>query len=73
MTIYEDARGWQYKVMPGLGGVYKARYQKPGTKGWKCCRTLQWKETPEEAQIDLDNMALRKKFFVVTDSEEASV
>ena len=47
-TIYEDERGWKYMVMQGLGEHnWKARYQKPGKSGWKCCAALPWRNTPE--------------------------
>lgn len=26
--VYEDSRGWRYRVMRGLGTEYKARYKK---------------------------------------------
>ena len=61
---YEDSRGWLYRVMTGVGeSNYKARYRKPGTCSWKCCRTLPWQRTAEAAQTDLDKMAARKRFF----------
>lgn len=62
-TVYEDERGWRYKVMQGLGeNNWKARYQKPGKRGWKCCRTLPWRKTAADAQSDLDIMAARKNW-----------
>ena len=62
-TIYEDERGWKYMVMQGLGeNNWKARYQKPGKSGWKCCVALPWRKTPEDAQADLDIMAERKNW-----------
>ena len=63
-TIYRDARGWLFKVMPGLGGdTFKARYHKPeypADKSWKCVTTLPWRGSAEEAQADLDCMAKKK-------------
>ena len=62
-TVYEDERGWKYKVMQGLGeNNWKARYQKPGKSGWKCCARMAWRGTGQEAQADLDEMAKRKKW-----------
>lgn len=59
-----DARGWKYRVMPGLGdGAYKARYQREdhqGADGWKCVAALPWRTTREEAQADLDKLAAKK-------------
>ena len=61
MRMYIDGRGWKYKVMSGLGqDCFKARYQKPdkqGNCGWKCVKSLPWRNTHEEAQADLDHMA----------------
>jgi len=58
---YIDERGWKYQVMSGLGqNTFKARYQKSdksGTDGWHCMKTLPWRNTPEEAQVDLDRAA----------------
>ena len=66
--IYLDARGWQYKVMPGLGkGAYKGRYKKPERSGWHCMANMPWRTTVEEAQADLDEMARRKKWRVIED------
>lgn len=69
MKIYEDYRGWRYKVMPGLGeSTYKARYHKPDSPKntqWKCVGTLPWRNTEEDAQKDLDEWAKRKGFKVV--------
>ncbi len=67
-TVYKDARGWLYKVMPGIGGnCYKARYQKPGLSGWKTCKALPWRKTEKAAQSDLDDMAMRKRFFLIVE------
>ena len=61
---YIDHRGWKYRVMSGIGGdTFKARYQKPdkhGENGWHGVKTLPWRNTPEEAQVDLDHMAKEK-------------
>lgn len=61
---YIDGRGWKYRVMPGLGeGAYKARYQKEnhhGGGGWKCVAALPWRGSSEEAQADLDRLAVKK-------------
>ena len=49
--VYEDRRGWKFKVMQGLGAnTFKARYQKPGKTGWHCVATLPWCATAEEAE-----------------------
>lgn len=61
---YIDGRGWKYMVLPGIvDGSYKARYQKDnkyGAFGWKCVAALPWRNTFEEAQADLDQMAVKK-------------
>lgn len=58
---YIDNRGWKYRVMGGLGGVgFKGRYQKPGKTGWKCMRNLEWWESFDQAQSELNAMAESK-------------
>ena len=57
VRVYEDHRGWRFMVMPGLGNEYKARYVKPGKKGWHCVATLPWRASLERAQEDLDAYA----------------
>lgn len=61
MKAYEDKRGWRYRVMQGIDTwpSYKARYNKLGTPGWKCVRTLPWRGTREEAEKDLAGYAAR--------------
>lgn len=64
MKTYTDKRGWTYRVMQGLGNVYKARYHRPEFKkgtGWKCVGVLPWRNTMEEAQADLDEYAKKHK------------
>lgn len=57
---YVDGRGWQYRVMGGIGGSFKARYLKPGASIWKGVAALEWRGSFEEAQADLDRMAQAK-------------
>lgn len=61
---YQDSRGWRYRVMGGItADSFKARYQKPehqGSTGWKGLAAVPWRETREEAQADLDALAVRK-------------
>ena len=54
MTEYIDKRGWKFKVMHGLGDVWKARYNKPGTRSWKCVAVLPWRWNREDAEDDLE-------------------
>lgn len=65
-AMYIDERGWKYKVMGGIGrNSFKARYQKPekhGDTGWKGVAALPWRETAEEAQVDLDEYARKKSW-----------
>ena len=61
--VYEDHRGWRYKVMQGLSNTFKARYHKPDRApnvGWKGVSALPWRESAEEAQADLDKWAKLK-------------
>lgn len=60
---YIDNRGWKYRVMPGLGTVYKARYQNDthkGEVGWHGIRQLEWRESFDKAQKDLNALAKKK-------------
>lgn len=57
MTEYIDKRGWKFKVMHGLGDVWKARYNKPGARSWKCVAVLPWRESREDAERDLEAYA----------------
>ena len=61
---YKDNRGWKYKVMSGIGeGRYKARYQKPekhGSDEWKGLHAVPWRNTFDEAQEDLNRLALER-------------
>ena len=63
--VYQDKRGWTYRVMPGLEEHrFKASYHKPDKPDnvcWHCCAKLPWRKTFEEAQDDLDAYAKRKK------------
>lgn len=59
--IYKDGRGWEYKVVGGIGGnTYKGRYKKPRTLSWKCMRALPWRKTQKEAEKDLAEYAKEK-------------
>jgi len=64
MKVYEDYRGWRYKIMQGLGeSTYKARYHKPDSpknSNWRCVTILPWRKTEAEAQKDLDEWAKKK-------------
>lgn len=58
---YIDDRGWQYKVVAGIGGsTFKARYFKPAGSGWKCVPRLPWRASFDEAQGDLNAYARKK-------------
>lgn len=71
IKVYMDKRGWLYKVMPGIGGEsFKARYQKYGSTGWKCCPALEWRTNIAAAQADLDKYAAAKKMKVVAEEWE---
>lgn len=61
MKVYEDKRGWRYKVMKGIGTppIFKGRYNKLRGNTWKCVRTLPWRDTREEAEKDLARYAAR--------------
>lgn len=60
LKVYEDWSGWLFKVMPGLGNRFKARYKSPSRGGWHCVAILPWRATAKEAQADLDSYAAKK-------------
>jgi hypothetical protein len=64
--VYEDDRGWRYKVMGGIGpDVFKARYCKPDRpKSWKGLACVPWRKTMDLAQKDLDSVASKKHWKV---------
>ena len=49
MARYQDGRGWLYEVHAGIGG-------------WHCVRSknLPWRDTPAEAEADLQAYAKKK-------------
>ena len=50
---YEDNRGWQYAVRPGLGGdTFSVFYRKP-EKSWHSVRSMPWRDTEADAENDL--------------------
>lgn len=60
---YIDERGWKYMVMGGIGQNYKARFQRPekhGFTGWRGLAAVPWRETRDEAQADLDQLAAER-------------
>ncbi len=61
MKIYEDSRGWQFSVRPGLGGdTFSVFYRKPG-KSWHSVRAVPWYQTAAEADMALDDYAAKHK------------
>lgn len=64
VKAYIDARGWKYRVMPGIGDdSFKTRYQKAdkhGLIGWKGFPQLPWRGSFDEAQADLNAYAKEK-------------
>ncbi|MDO5116855.1 MAG: hypothetical protein Q4D58_12300 [Synergistaceae bacterium] len=59
--IYEDDRGFRYRVEAGIGGqVFKARFIKPGKTTGHCVRMLPWRDSFDAAQKDLNLYAERK-------------
>ena len=60
-SIYQDNRGWKYKVRAGLSDdSFKPFYQKPGKSGWHGCRVFIWYASADIAQIELDAYAAKK-------------
>ncbi len=58
VKTYTDERGWQYRIMGGIGGdCFKARHKKPGKNSWKCMNNVEWRKNFDEAQRDLNALA----------------
>lgn len=66
---YIDKRGWRYKVQSGIGqNTYKAKFLRPdrnSTNGWHGYSHLPWRDTFDEAQTDLDDLAAAKGWEMV--------
>ncbi len=61
--FYIDHRGWTYRVMPGIGHCFKARFRRQGPfkeSKWKCVASLPWRSTLQEAEADLLQYAKTK-------------
>ena len=70
MTRYEDKRGWQYQVRPGLGeDQYKGFYRKPGKAGWHAVHVLKWCDTAYAAEGALFVYAMNHSMKIVIDNE----
>ena len=68
MTVmYEDRRGWRYKVMSDSAGKFCLKYCKPKseTMGWRTCKSFQHRASREEAELELDAWAMSKGMAVV--------
>ncbi len=66
--VYEDRRGYQYKVMQDLKGRYCPRSHSPDRGpdvGWRTCKMFTPRETREESERDLEGWALRKGMSIV--------
>ena len=56
LHVYEDERGWQYKVMEDLAGKFCPRYHKPSSppeSGWKCCKNFDHEVERDVAEVKL--------------------
>lgn len=70
MRIFEDSRGWQYTVRPGLGQeTYSVFYRKPG-KSWHSVRVVPWRAREEESENDLIEYATKHKMRLVHGENE---
>ena len=66
--MYIDDRGWKYKVMGGIGGKYKIRFQtdrQSGDVGWKGYPVIPWRDTLEDAEADLEDQAKKRGWKLV--------
>ena len=64
VKIYQDNRGWIYSVHSGIGGdTFKTFYLKPGKSGGgHGCSSVDWQNSFDEAQADLNSLAESKKW-----------
>lgn len=59
---YIDERGRIYKVIPGKNEMFKIKYQKPGESRWIGVKSLEWRDSFDEAQGNLNLLAEKKKW-----------
>jgi hypothetical protein len=65
-NTYTDERGWQYRIMPGIGlDTFKGRYKRPDKPGWHGMTSLPWRREPGQAQNDLDKYAKKRGWKTV--------
>lgn len=61
VKVYKDKRGWQYFVRSGIGSnAFKAFYRKPNQAGAHGWRSVQWRESFDAAQADLNTEAEKR-------------
>lgn len=64
--IYSDARGWKYRVSPGLSGnSFKPFFCKAGKHSYHACRQFEWRQTFAEAEADLEAYAAKRGWQVI--------
>ncbi len=71
MDIYEDKRGWRYRVQDGIGGdCWKVFYQKPDHKGketgWHGSRMSSYTGDRKLVEDALEVMAAMKGWKLVS-------
>ena len=69
MRIFEDTRGWQFTVRPGLGrDTYSVFYRKPN-KGWHSVAVIPWRGTKAESEDDLNAYAEKHKMKLIKEDK----
>ena len=69
MRIFEDTRGWQFTVRPGLGReTYSVFYRKPN-KGWHSVAVIPWRGTEAESEDDLTAYAEKHKMKLIKEDK----
>lgn len=76
-AVYEDSRGWKYRVMGGMrSACFKLGYQKPGQK-WRRSRGpsgqrwhTEWFETFDEAEAILKSLAAKNGWTLLENGGE---
>lgn len=67
MNIYEDWRGWLFKVVRSPRGdkPFRVRCKNPGGEGrWRAVGVLAGRATLREAEADLDDYAYKRRMRV---------
>lgn len=64
VKTYIDARGWLYRVMPGINNdAYRVRCKEPDSNTWQGFRALPWCDDFDKAQSLLNIYAEKRMWY----------